>query len=206
MRKKERIVHDYELGRPWPAPDPEAKWWEPEMTTPSRAARHAKEPRKTRVPLSKIVMILLLIALILGAFLLLINDLRGGSTGGDKNATMVVTETTVLLDPKLVSPDTVKLRLEKAGFQVEPLVDSYDRTQHGYDVADTIINRNKAQILSFPDKAVTRDFVNVGAGTGYVLVYGDVWAISFGQGEDAKPLAEDVAAKLGAKFYWTPSE
>lgn len=212
MAKKERIVHEYELERPLMAPDPEQVWWEKDDGPPDHGGTHGASGVGTRaVRLTakkpgwgKILLLLLLVALVLGAFLLMINDLRGGKSGGDPNPT--VSQTQSKIDNKLPSPDTIKVRLEKAGYKVDFLDDAYDRTEHGYDVADTEIEGHKAQILAFPDKATTDDFAVVAANTRYTIIKGKLWAISFGQRQEhsIKRLAEEIANKLNAVAIWTP--
>lgn len=225
-KHRERIVHEYELERPLMAPEPEAQWWEPGPSdrvdhggthgasgVGTRAARHARKPKKRpdRASWTAVIMVLGAVLLI-GALTVMLLDIRRGMTGGDPNASRTSTAAERpsgrVLYTDLPSPDTIARRLEKAGYKVDHLEPSYDRTEHGYDVAETKINGTAATILAFPDQATTRDFVNVAGNTRYVIVYGKLWAISFGQSQslENKKLAEEVAGKLGVQYYWTPEE
>lgn len=187
-------------------------WWDESRPAPvvkdhgasevgTRALRHAKKK-----PTWPIVAMLVALVLIILAGLLLYQDYRRAVVEGRPPAvTSSASERPsgrVLHQPP--SPDTIKRRLQKAGFEVDYLETTYDKL--GYDAAKTRINGISATIVAFKDKATTKNFAKVGVNTGYVLVVGDTWGISFGQSQElaTKQLTEQIAGKLHAKFYWTP--
>lgn len=105
-----------------------------------------------------------------------------------------------------ISPDRVKARLVRAGFEVDALITTSDPKQLGYDAAETFINEQAATIIVFKDRKTTKAFAKLSLQTRYVTVVGSTWAISFGQTEDfsTKQLAEEIAIKGIGHAQWAP--
>ena len=203
---KERVIPEFEgLERPVPGPDRSMEWWNDPDQPPSRSQRHVKGKNRSQEQ-PKWPMVALLVSIVIAVVVVLIVflDMRKGSFVGSPGPGSVTTVTS----PRLAgtSPDTVKAKLEKAGFRVEPLTTTSDPQHLGYDAAKTFINDQAATIVVFKDRSTAKAFAGLSLRARYVTVVGTTWAISFGQTEDLsiKQLAEEISIKGIGHPQWAP--
>jgi hypothetical protein len=189
-RKRERIVHDYELERPIPGPDRSSDWWL--STHGASGVGNVKRKVKKQNPTWPIVLLLLMLVLVVTLALLLFLDLRKGKLWSPwpENANST-TPTSLRMDA--VSVDTVKGWLVVKGFEVEHLQTVTDPRLLAYEYAQTYIDAKPAQIMTFKDEATAKRWIR---NSDIPTISKDTWVIAVNNEELAQKMAKALKGDL----------
>lgn len=201
--RRERVVHAYELGRPFPGPDRSLEWWEEEPTLTRMERIHGQLPthgasgvgnvKKEKTPTWAVVTLLLLGVLIVCLATVLYMDLSRGKLLSiwPENTTST---TSAPKDMTAVSVDDVKDKLVAKGFDVDYLKPLTDLRLLAFETVATEIDKKPARIMTFKDHKTALKWIE---GSDILTISKDTWIVT----TNNELLAQRMAKALGANLH-----